>query len=163
MKVFIYPANSLILSDLVERFGHEPLALMKEIRKKVTDPGLDSPPMNMTPDDAKRGLKYAAIEIPSGVRGRMSLMDPLIEEAQAAIIVEDADYMFGCMGCARTNELIKYTIRSKGVPVLDLKYPKNENEAKNFVLLVKEFLDQLATAQKPPAELTVEPKQEVRK
>jgi putative methanogenesis marker protein 5 len=146
MKIFIYPANSLILSDLVERFGHEPLAMMKEIRKKVTDPGLDSPPLNMTPDDAKKGLKYAAIEIPSGVRGRMSLMDPLIEQAEAAIIVEDADYMFGCMGCARTNELIKYTIRTKGVPVLDLKYPKNENEAKNFVLYIKEFLDKLSAS-----------------
>ena len=161
MKVFIYPANSLILSDLVERFGHEPLALMKEIRKKVTDPGLDSPPMNMTPDDAKKGLKYAAIEIPSGVRGRMSLMDPLIEQAEAAIIVEDADYMFGCMGCARTNELVKYIIRTKGVPVLELKYPKNENEAKNFVLYIKEFLDKLVTTDKEA--LAPEPKQEVKK
>jgi len=71
--------------------------------------------------------------------------------------------MFGCMGCARTNELIKYTIRSKGVPVLELKYPRNENEAKNFVLLIKEFLDGLASAEKPRAELKVEPKQEVRK
>lgn len=144
MKIFIYPSNSLILSDLVERFGHEPLALMQEVRKKVTDPGLDSPPMNMTPDDAKKGLKYAAIEIPSGVRGRMSLVDPMIEAAEAAIIVEDAEFMFGCMGCARTNELIKYTIRSKGIPVLNLKYPKGENEAKNFVLVIKEFLDKLA-------------------
>lgn len=159
MKIFIYPANSLILSDLVERFGHQPLAIMKEIREKVTDPGLDSPPLNMTPDDAKKGLKYAAIEIPSGVRGRMALMDPLIEQAEAAIIVEDADYMFGCMGCARTNELVKYVIRNKGIPVLELRYPKNENEAKNFVLYVKEFLDGLS---KPKVELEAEPKQEVR-
>lgn len=143
MKVFIYPTNSLILSDLVERFGHEPLTLMSEVRKKVTTPGIDSPPINVTADDAKKGLKYAAIEIPSGVRGRMSIVDPLIENAQAAIIVEDADYMFGCMGCARTNELIKYTVRKKGVPTLDLKYPKNENDAKNFVLTIKEFLDGL--------------------
>jgi putative methanogenesis marker protein 5 len=162
MKIFIYPANSLILSDLVERFGHEALVIMKEVRKKVTDPGLDSPPLNMTPDDAKKGLKYAAIEIPSGVRGRMSLVDPLIEQAEAAIIVEDADYMFGCMGCARTNELIKYTIRSKGIPVLELKYPKNENEAKNFVLYVKEFLDKLVPPEKKP-ELVPEPKQEVKR
>ena len=145
MKIFIYPSNSLILSDLVERFGHEPLTLMTEVRKKVTNPSLDSPPMNMTPEDPKKGLKYAAIEIPSGVRGRMALMDPLIENAEAAVIVEDAEYMFGCMGCARTNELLKYTIRKKGVPVLELQYPHNENEAKNFVLYIKEFLDGLKT------------------
>jgi len=162
MRIFIYPANSLILSDLVERFGHQPLVIMKEIRKKVPDPGIDSPPLNMTTDDAKKGLKYAAIEIPSGVRGRMSLMDPLIEQAEAAIIVEDADYMFGCMGCARTNELIKYVIRGKGIPVLELKYPKNENEAKNFVLYVKEFLDKLNVREAKP-ELKPEPKQEVKR
>jgi putative methanogenesis marker protein 5 len=164
MKIFIFPANSLILSDLVERFGHQPLVIMKEIRKRVTDPGLDSPPLNMTPDEAKKGLKYAAIEIPSGVRGRMSLMDPLVEQAEAAIIVEDADYMFGCMGCARTNELVKYVVRSKGIPILELKYPKNENEAKNFVLFVKEFLDKLGVPEpeKKP-ELMPEPKQEVKR
>ncbi len=118
----------------------------------------------MTPDDAKKGLKYAAIEIPSGVRGRMSLMDPLIEQAEAAIIVEDADYMFGCMGCARTNELLKYTIRCKNIPVLNLKYPKSENEAKNFVLYVKEFLDNLSVGEKEARpELAPEPRQEAKK
>ena len=91
----------------------------------------------------------------------MSLMDPLIEQAEAAIIVEDADYMFGCMGCARTNELVKYVIRTKGVPVLELKYPKNENEAKNFVLYIKEFLDKLGKTDKET--LAPEPKQEVNK
>jgi putative methanogenesis marker protein 5 len=145
MKIIIYPPNSLILADLVERFGHEPLTLMGEVRKKVTTPGLDSPPMNMTPEDPKKGLKYAAIEIPSGVRGRMALMDPLIEQAEAAIIVHDAEYMFGCMGCARTNELLKYVVRKKGIPVLELQYPKGENDAKNFVLFIKEFLDGLKT------------------
>jgi putative methanogenesis marker protein 5 len=143
MKIIIYPPNSLILADLVERFGHEPLTLMSEVRKKVTTPHIDSPPMNMTPEDPKKGLKYAAIEIPSGVRGRMALMDPLIEQGEAAIIVHDAEYMFGCMGCARTNELFKYVVRKKGIPVLELQYPKSENEAKNFVLFVKEFLDGL--------------------
>jgi len=152
MKIFIYPPNSLILSDLVERFGHQPLALMGEVRKKVTDPSLDSPPMNMTPDDPKRGLKWAAIEVPSGVRGRMALMDPLIENAEAAIIVEDAEYMFGCLGCARTNELLKYTVRKKGIPILELQYPVNEDDAKNFVLYIKEFLDKLSSAIAPPQE-----------
>jgi putative methanogenesis marker protein 5 len=94
----------------------------------------------------------------------MSLMDPLIEQAEAAIIVEDADYMFGCMGCARTNELVKYVIRSKGIPVLELKYPKSENEAKNFVLYLKEFLDKLSVPEnKAKPELKPEPKQEVKR
>jgi putative methanogenesis marker protein 5 len=41
LKIAIFPPNSLILSDLVERRGHEPLSLMKEVRKKVTDVEID--------------------------------------------------------------------------------------------------------------------------
>ncbi len=143
MKVFIYPTNSLILSDLVERFGHEPLAVMQEIGKKVTTQGLDSPPMNITPEDAKLGLKYAAVEVPSGVRGRMSLFDKLIQDAESAIIVHDPVISFGCMGCARTNELVNFLIRAKKIPLLELDYPKTEEDAKEFVYKISEFLKSL--------------------
>lgn len=143
MKVFIYPTNSLILSDLVERFGHEPLAVMQEIGKKIRDRGLDTPPLNITPEDPKYGLKYAAVEVPSGVRGRMSLFDPLISKAEAAIIVRDPVVSFGCMGCARTNELVNFLIRARKIPLLELDYPTNEEEAKEFVFKISEFLKSL--------------------
>ncbi len=145
MKIFIYPTNSLILSDLVERFGHEPLAVMQEISKKVNTPGLDSPPLNITPEDPKIGLKYAAVEVPSGVRGRMSLFGPLISKAEAAIIVRDPVVSFGCMGCARTNELVNFLIRSKKIPMLDLDYPSSEEEAKGFVYKISQFLKSLGS------------------
>ncbi len=147
MKIFIYPTNSLILSDLVERFGHEPLAIMQEISKKVRTQGLDSPPLNITPEDPKFGLKYAAVEVPSGVRGRMSLFDPLISKADAAIIVRDPVVSFGCMGCARTNELVNFLIRAKKIPMLDLDYPTSEEEAKQFVFKISEFLKSLKLAE----------------
>jgi len=147
MKVFIYPTNSLILSDLVERFGHEPLAIMQEISKKVRTQGLDSPPLNITPEDPKFGLKYAAVEVPSGVRGRMSLFDPLISKADAAIIVRDPVVAFGCMGCARTNELVNFLIRAKKIPMLDLDYPTSEEEAREFVFKISEFLKSLKHAE----------------
>ncbi|MDP3035680.1 MAG: DUF2112 family protein, partial [Methanobacteriaceae archaeon] len=35
MKVAIFPPNSLILADLIERRGHKALVLQNEIRKKV--------------------------------------------------------------------------------------------------------------------------------
>ena len=38
MKVFMIPPNSLILYDLVERFGHQPLSLMGELRDHVVEP-----------------------------------------------------------------------------------------------------------------------------
>lgn len=142
-KVFIYPINSLILADLVERFGHKPLTMMNQIRGKVTSLSLDSPPINITPEDPKLGLKYAAIEVPAGVRGRMSLIGPLIEQTEAAIIVENPPTDFGCVGCNRTNELTKYLVRSKGVPVLEVKYPDSDEEARDFVNKIVEFLESL--------------------
>jgi putative methanogenesis marker protein 5 len=142
-KVFIYPINSLILADLVERFGHKPLTMMSQIREKVTNISLDSPPINITSEDAKVGLKYAAIEVPAGVRGRMALIGPLIEETEAAIIVENPPTNFGCVGCNRTNELMKYLVRSKGVPILEVKYPESDEEARDFVNKIAEFLSSL--------------------
>jgi putative methanogenesis marker protein 5 len=142
-KVFIYPTTSLILSDLVARFGHTPLSAAVQIRERVQTPGLESPPLQITPEDPKKGLKYAAVEVPSGVRGRMALYGPMIEEADAAIIIHDAEYSFGCMGCARTNELIQFLLRKKGIPILDLRYPQTDDEGVEFVAAIREFLKNL--------------------
>jgi putative methanogenesis marker protein 5 len=150
-NILIYPSNSLILSDLVARFGHEPLTLMRVIRDKISEVGIDSPPINVTPEDPKKGLKYAAVDVPPGVRGRMALLDPLIEEADAAIIVHDADYSFGCMGCARTNELVKYIIRRKNIPRLELAYPRDDDEAHEFVRKVRDFCQSLTRKAEVPA------------
>ena len=143
MKIAIFPPNSLILSDLVERRGHEPLSLMKEVRKKVTDVEIDSPPLNITEAEPIKGLKYAAIEVPSGVRGRMAIFGPLIDEAEAAIIMQEAPYGFGCVGCARTNELSMYYLRKSNIPILELQYPNTRDEAIEMVNKINTFLDSL--------------------
>jgi putative methanogenesis marker protein 5 len=147
VNVFIYPATSLILSDMVARFGHTPLSSAVAIRERVQTPGLESPPLQITPEEPKKGLKWAAVEVPSGVRGRMALYGPMIEACEAAIIINDADFAFGCMGCARTNELIKFLLRQKDIPRLDLDYPKNEEEGVQFVAAIKKFLTSLGGAQ----------------
>ncbi|NTV54557.1 MAG: DUF2112 family protein, partial [Syntrophaceae bacterium] len=89
-KVFIYPATSLILSDLVARYGHTPLSSAVAIRERIQTAGLESPPLQITPEEPKKGLKWAAVEVPAGVRGRMSLYGPQIEACEAAIIINDA-------------------------------------------------------------------------
>ncbi|MDO5836433.1 MAG: methanogenesis marker 5 protein [Methanobacterium sp.] len=143
MKIAVFPPNSLILADMVERRGHEPLVIQKEIRKKVTDPEIDSPPFNITEEEPIKGLKYAAIEVPSGVRGRMAIFGPIIDEAEAAIIMEDAPYGFGCIGCARTNELSMYFLRKRGIPVLEIHYPETREETMEVVNRINTFLDAL--------------------
>jgi putative methanogenesis marker protein 5 len=142
-KVFIYPSTSLILSDLVARYGHTPLSSAIAIRERVQTAGFESSPLQITPEEPKKGLRWAAVEVPSGVRGRMAMYGPMIEECDAAIIVNNADLAFGCMGCARTNELLLYLVREKDIPKLDLNYPASEEEGVVFVAAVKRFLSDL--------------------
>ncbi len=143
-KVFIYPGTSLILSDLVSRFGHRPLGSALSVREKVQTAGLDSPPLQITSEDPKKGLRFAAVEVPSGVRGRMSLHGPQIEEAEAGIIIQDADLAFGCMGCARTNELIRFLLHRRDIPILELTYPRSDEEGIRFVGAIRDFLSSLS-------------------
>jgi putative methanogenesis marker protein 5 len=147
VKVFIYPTNSFILDDLVTRGGHEPLAVTKQVRKKVTDLSVDSPPLNITAEEPKIGLKYAAIEVPAGVRGRMALFGPLIEDAEAGIIVENMPADFGCSGCARANELTKYLVRTNidRSRILEIRYPDNEEQMHDFVYTIMDFLKALSS------------------
>jgi len=142
-KVFISPPNSLILYDLVERLGHKPLAMMSEVADRVRGPGLDSPPFNLSSGDLQRALKYCPIEVPSGVRGRLAMLASLIEEAEAAIIVEDPDVAFGCSGCARTEAYVKYLLRRRKIPILYIRYPRSREEAVAFVKSIKRFLSEL--------------------
>jgi len=57
--------------------------------------------------------------------------------------MDEAPMAFGCIGCARTNELIKYLVRKRKIPRLDLVYPKNEEEAKVVVQKIAKFLKEL--------------------
>jgi putative methanogenesis marker protein 5 len=143
-KVIVYPPTSMILSDLVERMGHKALVVPEAVRKQLNTNDTDSPPLNITPEEPKKGLRYAAVDVPSGVRGRMALIGPLIEEAQAAIIVEDPGWLTGCAGCSRTNELVRLLVRTKGIPILDLSYPTDDAEARVFVQKIKAFLGSLS-------------------
>jgi putative methanogenesis marker protein 5 len=145
-KIFIYPSTSLILSDLVSRYGHTPLSSATAIREHIQTAGFESAPLQISPEDPKKGLKWAAVEVPSGVRGRMALYGPMIDACEAAIIIDNADLAFGCMGCARTNELLLFLVRQKDVPKLELDYPKNEEEGVTFVAAVRKFLEGLGGA-----------------
>ena len=67
----------------------------------------------------------------------------MIEAADAAVVVEDAPFEFGCVGCERSELMVKYLIKRSGKPALRLKYPADEEEGKVFVQKVKEFLEGL--------------------
>lgn len=111
--------------------------------KNLDKPEIDSPPMNITPDFPRRGLKYAAIEVPSGVRGRLALIGPLVEEADAAVIVEDSEALFGCASCGRANEFLIYMVKQRKIPYIMVPYPSTEEDAKIMVSKIRTFLASL--------------------
>ncbi len=143
MKVLVYPPNSLILADLVERGGHEPVVLMKEVGEHVRDAEIDAPPMNITDEDLKRALRYVSVEEPAGLKGRVGLLTPMLEKAEAAIILADAPPTFGCMGCAVADEFFKFLIRKRGIPTLEVKYEGGE-QMEVMVSAIMKFLERLS-------------------
>ena len=142
MKVLVYPPNSMILADLVERGGHEPVVLMKEIGEHVREAEIDAPPLNITEEDLKRALRYVSVEEPAGLKGRIGLLAPLLEEAEASIILRDAPPTFGCMGCVVADEFFKYLIRRREIPTLEVKY-EGGDKVEELVSAVMAFLEQL--------------------
>jgi putative methanogenesis marker protein 5 len=67
----------------------------------------------------------------------------MVDEAEAAIIVHDMPYTFGCVGCHRTNLMLTYLVRRKKIPTLEVHYPHDEEEAKVMVTKIKAFLEGL--------------------
>jgi len=67
----------------------------------------------------------------------------MIEEAEAALVIKDNACTLGCTGCARTNELARFLLRTKRIPILELDYPRDEAEARRFVQDIHRFLEGL--------------------
>jgi putative methanogenesis marker protein 5 len=125
---------------MVKRLGHEPLAIMGEISKRAKITTTDSPPYGITYKEPREALKYCSVDVPSGVRGRINVLAPLVQKAEAAIFVENSEIAFGSSGCARANEFAKHMIRQRNIPILSLSYPNNEQEAETFVRKIVDFL-----------------------
>lgn len=139
MKVLVFPFNSLILSDLVLRRGHEPLTSMKRIGDKVRG-GIEKPPFNVTDEDLREALTAVPVDVPAGVKGRVALLLPLIFEAEAAIIMEGVENCFGPSGCTKANMMLLSLLTKRGIPVLRVKEPRNVDEAKKLLKEVDGFL-----------------------
>ena len=85
-KIFIFPYNSLILYDMVSRCGHKPLAIMGEVAKSTSGKNV-LPPYNVILGGSQSSSNYCSVDVPSGVRGRLAYLKPLIDEADAAIFI----------------------------------------------------------------------------
>lgn len=167
MKVAIFPDSAMVLLNQVNKSQHELLSnydrmykermnqeTMEEYRKDVnksSEKSIHDMPY-LVP---RHGIKYSGTEAPSGVLGRMSIIGPVIDEAEAVIMMSGSpkNHMYntlnelilfgGGTGCLNTKLLMESQIREKNIPFLILDYPNTAQEIIELIDEINNFLDYL--------------------
>ncbi len=164
MKIAVLPDAAMMIVHLITKNGHEYLSSTNITEEKLRekDPYDDSdfdenaPPFNMTGMKILIGNKYTTNEAPSGVRGRLSLFDQIIQESEAAIIIGQAPkkynhmyntlnelVLFSCVSCYNHHKLTVNLLKKKGIPILEVAYPTTRDEIINMIKRVNHFLKNL--------------------
>lgn len=141
MNIIVIPDGAMIIVPLIEKNGHTYLS--------PTDFSKYDNEVNLNPD-FKINMSS---ETPSGVRGRISLLAPLLDEADAAIILgqRPAKYkpmynvlneliLFCGNGCNNAHSLAVNLVSDLNIPVLKLAYPTTRAEIINLIAKVNLFL-----------------------
>ena len=136
LNVLIFPFDSLILYDLVARLGHTPLGI---VEAKVGMSPEVSPPYGITSLHPTLGLQSCPVEVPAGVRGRLAILVPLLDQADACVFMQGEDG-FCESGCEQTNLYMRYLAAQKGLPVLDVTFPEDEVGGMRLIEALKGFL-----------------------
>jgi hypothetical protein len=138
-KVFIYPATSLILSDMVARFGHTPLSRCRHPR---THP--DRRTRIPTAPDHSRGAQKRPEVGGRGSAQRCPGPDVPLRADDRGLRGRDHHQrrrlrvrLHGMCPDQRADQVPR---APEGYPKLDLNYPKNEEEGVKFVAAIKRFL-----------------------
>ena len=142
MNVIVIPDGAMIIVPLIEKNGHTYLS--------PTNFSKYDNELNLNPDFKVN----MSCETPSGVRGRISLLTPLLEKADAAIILgrRPADYtrmydvlteliLFCGSGCNNAHSLAVSIVSQMDIPVLKLAYPTTREEIIDLINKVNKFLN----------------------
>ncbi|MBR5953833.1 MAG: DUF2112 family protein [Methanobrevibacter sp.] len=141
MNVIVIPDGAMIIVPLIEKNGHTYLS--------PTNFSKYDNELNLNPD-FKVSLSS---ETPSGVRGRISLLAPLLDKADAAIVLgrRPADYrpmynvlneliLFCGNGCNNAHYFSVSVVDQLDIPVLKLAYPTTRDEIIDLIDKVNIFL-----------------------
>lgn len=165
MKIAVMPDMPMMVVNLIEKNGHEYLSatnitkedLEKREAKEDNDAAIDydKPPFNMEGYDIHNAIRYTPFDAPSGVKGRLMLFDNVIENAEAAIIInKNPDkngevkmydglnelILFSCISCNNAYGLIVHNLREKKIPRLEVMKPRNRGELIDFINTINNFL-----------------------
>lgn len=141
MNVIVIPDGAMIVVPLIEKNGHTYLS--------PTNFSKYNNELNLNPD-FKINMSS---ETPSGVRGRISLLMPLLDNADAAIVLGQRPdnykpmydvlnelILFCGNGCNNAHSLATNIVSQLDVPILRLAYPTTRDEIIDLIDKVNLFL-----------------------
>lgn len=150
MKVALIPEGGVLITNLIFKNGHTPLQIYEMTPEKARkkDPydeeliDYDSPLYNLTGRLVQAGNKYVSNEVPSAIKGRLSLAEHILREAEAVIVLGRAPknrtrmydrlnstiLFYGGVGRGNFPKYLLYLLRKKRVPRLEMAYPTNRDE-----------------------------------
>lgn len=165
MKVALLPEGGVLLTNLIFKNGHTPLQMtnMSPEKAREKDPyddsviDYDAPPYNLNGSLVQEGNKYVGNEVPSGIKGRLTLADHIIQEVEAVIILgrapknrtrmydrlNSAILLYGGVGSGNFPKFLLYLLRKKNVPRLEMAYPTNREELIKLFERTNDFLQNL--------------------
>ena len=147
MNVIVIPDGAMIIVPLIEKNGHAYLS--------PTNFSKYDNELNLSPD-FKVNLSS---ETPSGVRGRISLLLPLLDKTDAAIILGQRPLKYTPMynvlnelilfcgnGCNNAHSLAANIVNQMYIPVLKLAYPTTREDIIDLIGRVNLFLKDFDTS-----------------
>ena len=165
MKVAIIPDSAMIILNPVNKSKHQLLSLFDQMYKEEKNKEIIEEYRKDVHKSSKKshtieginpykGIKYCGYEAPSGVLGRMSKIGPIIDEADAVIMLTGTSsnhmyntlnelILFGSSSCINTQRLIESEIRKKKIPFLKLDYPDSREDIINIIDEENNFLKYL--------------------
>ena len=163
MKVAVIPDAAMIVVPLIEKNGPEyisPTNFSKYNNRDVSSGKCDDTqaPYTLNRDNILLGSSYFSNELPSGVKGRLTLFSRVLELADAFIglgkrpehykrmyDVLNELILFGGSGCSNERNMVMALIKDKGVPILELAYPTTRNDLIDVINRTNDFLKNLTS------------------
>lgn len=163
MKVAVIPDAAMIVVPLIEKNGHEyisPTNFSKYNNMDVSGGKCDGTqaPYTLNRNNILLGGSYFSNELPSGIKGRLTLFSRVLELADAFIVIgKRPDHykkmygvlneliLFGGSGCSNERKLVIALIKDKKVPILELAYPTTRNDLINVIARSNDFLKNLTS------------------
>lgn len=165
MKIALIPEGGVLITNLIYKNGHTPLQMynMSPEKAREKDPydeeviDYDSELYNLKGSKVQKGNKYVGTEVPSGIKGRLTLADHIIQKAEAAIILGRAPkertkmydrlnstiLLYGGIGAGNFPKFLAYQLRKKNIPRLEMAYPTNRHELIRIFERTNNFLQNL--------------------